>query len=224
MERALLILSVAVFLCLHCCSAEILKGIKANKTTYIATVVKCGKNAKVQVDGSCKCDDNYEMHAGGSCRPICVPPCGQNADCIKPSLCMCKQGYVGDVHAVCQAICSHGCDIGHCVAPEKCACPPGYVWHADTHQCVLLCNPHCGNNSFCKSANHCECLNGFKPDDEHSINCSVPVKWWIYLLIGLLALIIVISVCAIVYCCCCRARNFNYYPNSNVRDTTAIIS
>lgn len=77
----------------------------------------------------------------------------------------------------------------------------------------------CGLNSFCKSPNVCECNMGYTRESNDSSQCIVAL--WIYLAIGLLALIILLTIGMIIYCFF-RPKTFNFYPNTN-KDTTPIV-
>ncbi|KAH8377996.1 hypothetical protein KR093_008449 [Drosophila rubida] len=184
----------------------------------------CGPHGNCIAPDRCGCDASYAWDAQiKRCKAHCSPACKVNEFCSEPDVCSCKPGYVHE-QEVCRPQCSRGCGThGRCVAPETCACFTGYEWNSKLFTCVPKCTPRCGSHSFCHKTNECKCLRGYKPDDGKSLSCSLPLVWWIYLIIALITIVIVCSVAGIIYYFVARGRNVNYYPNSNFYDTNRIV-
>lgn len=237
--RGLLGLSVGLIALLQLCNgAEDQQNItQTGKNSRRKCKVACGQHSRCVGPNTCQCDVGYG-NENGRCQPVCSKGCSLHSICIAPEkcdckpnyawdrkldICVCKQGYK-ELNELCQPHCSNGCGAhAHCVAPEKCECLEGYEWDHKSSKCMPKCWPKCGLHSFCHRWNECKCNKFYEPNDIHSLSCSLPLHWWVYLLIGIITVVILCSVAGIIYYFVGRSRNVSYYPNTNFSDTTQIV-
>ncbi|XP_030569750.1 uncharacterized protein LOC115769186 [Drosophila novamexicana] len=184
----------------------------------------CGEHGTCVAPNKCACKEGYDWHnKTNTCRPKCHPLCGPNSQCVRPDVCQCMRGYA-ELNGICHTMCPHGCgQHGICVGIGKCVCDTGYEWDKLEAKCRPKCEPRCGLHSYCDRSNHCKCNKGFIPNDLHSLSCSRPLSWWIYLVIAIMVLLILCSVIGIIVYCVKRGNNVSYYPNSNFSDTSRIV-